>query len=198
MQWESWPTTLRWPTSDDPSATSQPDVLENQLQNNGLTIRDRTYNLLTQATTYEAFSNDGFAGPQSDPRWYDSLESIHNQVRWKPSFIGVFADSCFLSKLHGLTGGNGHMGVVDYAAFDPVFYLHHTNVSFAVSFYLLLTLTYPTRLIGYLRFGKVGWKKVAHFGSMSDSEIPALNPDSYVIPRPNQWVTSLSILWAPS
>lgn len=85
--------------------------MEANLNNNRLTVRDRTYNLLTQATTYEAFSNDGFLGSQTDPTYFDSLESIHGQI-------------------HGMTGRNGHMAVVDYAAFDPVFWMHHCNVSF--------------------------------------------------------------------
>ena len=84
------------------TAQSQPERLEVQLGNNKLTLRDRTFNLLTQATTWAAFSNDGFQGNRSNPIFYDSLESIHGQI-------------------HGLTGQNGHMSVVDFAAFDPVF-----------------------------------------------------------------------------
>ena len=94
--------------------------MENNLHNNRLTLRDRTYNLLTQAGSFEAFSNDGFTGPQTSPTFFDSLESIHGQ-------------------LHVLTGKNGHMGVVDYAAFDPVFWLHHTNVGSLLCGRLLLT-----------------------------------------------------------
>jgi tyrosinase len=84
--------------------------MERNLANNRLTLRDRTYNLLTQASTYEAFSNDGWLGPRADPRAFDSLESVHGQI-------------------HGMCGRNGHMAAVDYAAFDPVFWLHHCNVS---------------------------------------------------------------------
>jgi hypothetical protein len=51
-----------------------------------------------------------FPRPATDPAFYDSLESIHGQI-------------------HGMTGRNGHMGVVDFAAFDPVFWMHHANVS---------------------------------------------------------------------
>ncbi|KAG8829703.1 hypothetical protein FRB91_002786 [Serendipita sp. 411] len=107
--WESWPSTLRWPTRTDATGQSNPTQMERNLSNNRLTIRDRTYNLLTQARSYEAFSNDGFLGTSADPIAYDSLESIHGQM-------------------HGMTGRNGHMGVVDYAAFDPIFWLHHCNV----------------------------------------------------------------------
>lgn len=109
-QWEAWLSTYRWPTTTDKNAQSNSTAMESDLDNNKLTLRDRTYNLLTQATTYEAFSEDGYLGPQTDPKWYESLESIHNMI-------------------HGMTGSNGHMGVVDFAAFDPVFWLHHCNVS---------------------------------------------------------------------
>ncbi|KAG8824552.1 hypothetical protein FRC17_009078 [Serendipita sp. 399] len=107
--WEAWRSTLRWPTTRDANGQSNAVQMERNLSNNRLTIRDRTYNLLTQARTYEAFSNDGFLGPAADPNAFDSLESIHGQM-------------------HGMTGRNGHMGVVDYAAFDPIFWLHHCNV----------------------------------------------------------------------
>lgn len=106
LQWEGWSGTLRYPTTISPQAAttaqSQPESLEAQLSSNTLTLRDRTFNLLTQATTWAAFSNDGFQGNRSNPIFYDSLESIHGQI-------------------HGLTGRNGHMSVVDFAAFDPVF-----------------------------------------------------------------------------
>jgi tyrosinase len=64
-------------------------------------------------------------GPQSDPRFYDSLESIHGQI-------------------HGLVGKNGHMGVVDFAAFDPVFWLHHCNVDRLFAIWQALN---PTRFV---------------------------------------------------
>lgn len=109
VQWESWRATVRWPTNTTASAVSNGDAMDRNLSNNRLTLRDRTYNLLTQARDYEGFSNDGFPGTRANPTAFDSLESIHGQI-------------------HGMTGKNGHMGVVDFAAFDPVFWLHHTNV----------------------------------------------------------------------
>jgi len=79
------------------------------LKNNTLTLRDRTYNLLTQVHDWFSFSHDG-TKPGKPPGQYDSIESIHNEI-------------------HGLAGRNGHMGVVDYAVFDPIFWMHHANVS---------------------------------------------------------------------
>lgn len=93
--------------------------MDANLNNNRLIIRDRTYNLLTQSTTFKNFSNDGFQGSEQDPRYYDSLEALHGQI-------------------HGLVGGGtgirmgGHMGIPDFAAFDPIFWLHHANVSCSV------------------------------------------------------------------
>lgn len=43
--------------------------------------------------------------------------------------------------LHGLLGGAGHMGNPDYAAFDPVFFLHHCNVD---RLFAIWQATYPT------------------------------------------------------
>ncbi|PVF92484.1 Di-copper centre-containing protein [Serendipita vermifera] len=107
--WESWMATIRWPTRGDSRGVSDTTTLEAILQRNRAAIRLRVYNLLTQSATYEAFSNDGFDGPRTDPRYYDSLEAIHGTI-------------------HGLTGNDGHMGDPDFAAFDPVFWLHHANV----------------------------------------------------------------------
>lgn len=83
--------------------------MQDTLKNNRLTLRDRTYNILTQIKDYVLFSHDTSNGDEHPPAGYDSIESIHNQI-------------------HGLAGANGHMGVVDYAAFDPVFFMHHANV----------------------------------------------------------------------
>jgi hypothetical protein len=49
----------------------------------------------------------------------------------------------------------------------------------------------------YLRFGKVRGERKAHsFGSISDPKTLALNPDSYVVPRPNEYAISLFTLVA--
>ena len=82
--------------------------MQKVLGNNTRTLRDRTYNLLTQVHDWFPFSHDG-TKPGQPPAHYDSIESIHNEI-------------------HGLAGKNGHMGVVAYAAFDPIFWMHHANV----------------------------------------------------------------------
>lgn len=109
--------------------------MEAQLGNNKLTLRDRTFNLLTQATTWAAFSNDGFQGNRSNPIFYDSLESIHGQI-------------------HGLTGMNGHMSVVDFAAFDPVFVRYQCSSGALVDLWKQFSGCTIQMSIVFLQFGK--------------------------------------------
>jgi tyrosinase len=73
-------------------------------------IRSATYKLLLDVTNYGVFSNDLYPGPHTDPGTYQSIEAIHNNI-------------------HVSVGRGGHMNVPDFAAFDPIFWLHHANVS---------------------------------------------------------------------
>jgi tyrosinase len=107
--WESWERTVRYPTTTDSSAEATPEKMQATLKNNQYTLRDRVYNLLTQVKNYDKFSHDASGGVDVGTDGLDSIESIHNQM-------------------HLLGGNNGHMGVVDYASFDPIFWLHHANV----------------------------------------------------------------------
>ena len=83
--------------------------MDANLLNQTLTWRDQTYNLLTSMKNYGFFSNDSYPGPRTDPVNYASLETIHNGI-------------------HGNVGNGGHMGIPDFAAFDPIFMMHHANV----------------------------------------------------------------------
>jgi tyrosinase len=104
--WNAWQGTLRWPTSEDPSASSQQNLAQSAIENNRLNLRDNVYNLFTQCSQYPEFSND--ASGNSDAGCHNSLEAIHDSI-------------------HSLVGGqnDGHMTYLWYAAFDPVFWLHH-------------------------------------------------------------------------
>ncbi|KAL8999226.1 MAG: hypothetical protein Q9169_001891 [Polycauliona sp. 2 TL-2023] len=82
-----WQQTLRYPSAQNDAATSQNDLVSQQIEKAQSTYAQRIMNLL-QA--------------------YPSLESLHNQI-------------------HGLMGNGGHMSFIDYAAFDPVFWLHHVQ-----------------------------------------------------------------------
>jgi tyrosinase len=102
---------VRYPTSKTKDVKSQPAAMQKELESKYHVLRDKTYILLTQATDYGAFSNDSHIGPEQDPISYNNIESIHNDI-------------------HGFAGEDGHMGTVDYAAFDPIFWLHHANVRY--------------------------------------------------------------------
>jgi hypothetical protein len=67
--------------------------MQAQLKNNALTLRDRTYNLLTQAKDYGAFATDDFTGTEQNPTHYDSLESIHTQIHGRPAIMDIWASS---------------------------------------------------------------------------------------------------------
>ncbi|KAG8810691.1 hypothetical protein FRC17_002833, partial [Serendipita sp. 399] len=144
--WEKWPSTLRYPTSRGPSGRSNTSLLEGTLQNNGLTLRDRTYILLTQYDSYSVVSNDKWPVPRGR---FDSIESVHGSV-------------------HIFVGNDGHMGVADYAAFDPVFWLHHCNVRMKSSDSSVEPLlTVPSKVDRIFAL----WQ--------------ALHPDSYVVKQVN-------------
>ncbi|KAI9812447.1 MAG: hypothetical protein M1827_004678 [Pycnora praestabilis] len=100
----TYPESARWP---DDSGNSQPSLANAQLVHNGPAIHDSLYLLIAQQSDYAPFSNTGYVDGQGGT--YENLEDLHNQI-------------------HGLVGGNGHMGWIPYAGFDPIFFLHHANV----------------------------------------------------------------------
>ncbi|KAK6357648.1 hypothetical protein TWF718_001956 [Orbilia javanica] len=86
------------------------DTLNAQLANIGSNLRDRVFILLADKgyANYARFSNKGTTTAVSGK--LDSLESVHDVI-------------------HATVGGaTGEMGWVDYAAHDPLFFLHHTNI----------------------------------------------------------------------
>lgn len=108
MQLNQFYQTMRYPTTYNSSATSQNNLVAQQLDNNRAAFSNRLYNLFTIYHDYVTFSNEAWI-PQENPNGYDSIESIHDTI-------------------HGLIGSGGHMMYIDYAAFDPVFFLHHAMI----------------------------------------------------------------------
>ncbi|KAI9840552.1 MAG: hypothetical protein M1837_001532 [Sclerophora amabilis] len=98
-----YPNTVRYP---DANGNSQPNLINQQLARNAADIQDRTYLLLSQQSSYAAFSNTGYRDRSGQTT--DSLENLHNGI-------------------HSLIGNGGHMSYVPYSGFDPVFFLHHAN-----------------------------------------------------------------------
>ncbi|KAM3075779.1 hypothetical protein ACMFMG_007905 [Clarireedia jacksonii] len=103
----NWKNTLRWPTSNAATATSQNDQAELQLEANQPNFRNQLMTLFSNYQRYNTFSNEG-----SGSAGFGNLESIHDTV-------------------HVVTGGldiPGHMTVVPVSSFDPIFWFHHANV----------------------------------------------------------------------
>ena len=102
-QFSGWESTVRWPRNG--TATSQNNLAEQALQSEVRNLRERVFYILSSYLRYGPFSNN--AWNKGRPGIYGSLEGVHDTI-------------------HNKTGGEGHMGNVAYAAFDPIFWLHHT------------------------------------------------------------------------
>jgi tyrosinase len=104
LQFNVWPETLRDPTSStNPKASSQNSAVDRILDNARPGIRSNLYTLFSAYHTFNDFSNNILSGSGTS----GSLEGIHDNI-------------------HGIFGTNGgDMGYLDYAAFDPIFWLHH-------------------------------------------------------------------------
>jgi tyrosinase len=97
--------TVRTP---DSNGNSQPDVINKGLLANKQMVHDAIYPLLSSQPDYNAMSNTFYRGPNGQT--YQNLENMHNYM-------------------HGMIGGyGGHMSYIVYSSFDPIFWLHHTNV----------------------------------------------------------------------
>lgn len=98
---------MRAPTSTSPYAVSDNSVIAQNLASDMVQNQQRLYNLFSSYSNYTMFSNEGWA---ADTSQYDSLESVHDGV-------------------HSALGGqNGHMTIVPFSAFDPLFFLHHCMI----------------------------------------------------------------------
>ncbi|KAI9892115.1 MAG: hypothetical protein M1814_001821 [Vezdaea aestivalis] len=105
--WTVFPSTLRHATSGRPDATSKNQDVNLAIRNSQESLRESLYTLVMEYEQYLDFSNTRFHS--GNPNRYDSLEDLHNGI-------------------HVSIGGQGHMTVPDFAAFDPIFWLHHCAV----------------------------------------------------------------------
>lgn len=98
---------MRAPTSSGSDASSNNSEVNQGLASHMAQNQQRLYNLFSSYSNYTTFSNEGWA---SDTSRYDSLESLHDNV-------------------HAMLGGSlGHMTIVPFSAFDPLFFLHHCMI----------------------------------------------------------------------
>lgn len=105
--------TRRHPTAD--GRASQNTLADQQMRNTYQSRRQNTYNLFS-ISNFNAFSNDAYQ-PNNTPINWVSVESIHNEIHVN---IG---------------GSQGHMSLLDYSSFDPLFWLHHCMVDRLVAMY---------------------------------------------------------------
>ncbi|KAF9018170.1 Di-copper centre-containing protein [Hymenopellis radicata] len=82
-------------------------ALKEDLLAGALNIRKDTHDMLLRTKNWEQFSNTSTS--KESYAVANSLEQIHNGM-------------------HDRIGGCGQMGAKDAAAYDPIFWLHHTNV----------------------------------------------------------------------
>ncbi|KAE8445423.1 hypothetical protein EG329_013436 [Mollisiaceae sp. DMI_Dod_QoI] len=111
IPYAKWTSTLRYPSNPtSTAAVSQENQVFQTMSTQFAAIQQNVNILLTDPnyTDFTTFSNHELIN--EDPGYQASLEDIHNGI-------------------HGAVGGpGGHMGDLDYSAFDPVFWLHHVNV----------------------------------------------------------------------
>jgi tyrosinase len=113
IQYNTWATTHRYPQDGRPNTQSQDGLVNSSVNSQVGSIRSQIRYVLGSIPDFGAFSNDKWI--PAAPGTYPSLEDIHDN-------------------LHVLCGGPspsqrrapaGNMSEIPYAAFDPVFWLHH-------------------------------------------------------------------------
>ncbi|KAI5926790.1 hypothetical protein F4810DRAFT_724400 [Camillea tinctor] len=115
-----WNETKRapWPVTA-PDAVSNNSYVALWLDSHLPSYQQRLYNLFANSPNYSTFSNEAWI-PYGNNGTYDSLESLHDSI-------------------HTAAGGGwGHLAIILYSAFDPLFFLHHANVDRIFSMWQLI------------------------------------------------------------
>ncbi|RYP23081.1 hypothetical protein DL765_001336 [Monosporascus sp. GIB2] len=110
LPFNTWNETKRAPRPiNSPAATSNNSFVARALDSQMPSFQQRLYNLFANYPNYTSFSNEAWI-PTDDNGTYDSIEALHDSI-------------------HTLGGGAfGHLSIIQYSAFDPLFLLHHVNV----------------------------------------------------------------------
>jgi tyrosinase len=114
-------TTLRRPVAN-PSRSNN-NELNSRMNSLRVSLRDRVYGIFMSGASWGSVSTSAIgvriAQNGNSP---DSFESIHDAV-------------------HSTTGGEtgGHMYYLDYSSFDPIFWLHHTNIDRLLAMYQVVS-----------------------------------------------------------
>ncbi|KAF3061355.1 Tyrosinase [Daldinia childiae] len=108
--YNTWLETKRAPRPiNSANATSNNSFVAHALDVHLPSFQQRLYNLFSNYPNYTTFSNEAWIpGPNNGT--YDSLESLHDAI-------------------HTVGGGvYGHLAIIAYSGFDPLFWLHHANI----------------------------------------------------------------------
>jgi tyrosinase len=115
--WDSFPQTLRRPVSNP--TRSNNNEMNARFDNMRVSLRDRVFALFSSKQSW-GFASSSQIGVRTDlsGSGTDSFESVHDSI-------------------HNAAGGEsgGHMYYLDMSAFDPLFWLHHTNVDRLLNMY---------------------------------------------------------------
>ncbi|KAF8523887.1 common central domain of tyrosinase-domain-containing protein, partial [Hysterangium stoloniferum] len=128
-----WKRTYRYAESKEVDPETNIKQLQAKVKTEARGLRSKVSLLFTASTqadsvqTWDEFSCTSTQSLRAKNfQNFGSLEGVHNNV-------------------HGILGGNGHMTDPDYAAFDPIFFLHHCNVD---RLYALWEYCYPDVWMG--------------------------------------------------
>ncbi|KJX92108.1 tyrosinase precursor like protein [Zymoseptoria brevis] len=110
----TWQNTLRWPRDNTITGVSNNQECGLAFSQIRQSLQDQVYNVLTQCSSYPDFSNDDSRA--SSRQCSTSLEDLHNLIHITAGGPGG----------NGFSGG--HMTYLPLAAFDPMFWVHHTMV----------------------------------------------------------------------
>ncbi|KAK6535806.1 hypothetical protein TWF281_000057 [Arthrobotrys megalospora] len=122
-RFRQWRRTLRHPRDDSPGVGDNIGAANTALTSNGNNIRQQVHELLLRSLPQDDNANIISGTPNSggDPaRW----GAFSNRVGNSGASVESIHDG-----IHVWCGGDlGHMSSVPYSSFDPIFFLHHTNV----------------------------------------------------------------------
>ncbi|KAF2278293.1 Di-copper centre-containing protein [Westerdykella ornata] len=118
--WGNFATTLRRPVANP--TRSNNNEFNSRMQSLRVSLRDRIYGLFAArpVPSFGYVSTSQIGARPAGGNNVDSFESIHDAI-------------------HVTAGGEsgGHMYYLDYSAFDPLFWLHHTNIDRLLAMYQL-------------------------------------------------------------
>ncbi|KAF1837944.1 Di-copper centre-containing protein [Decorospora gaudefroyi] len=115
--WNNFPSSLRRPVANP--TRSNNNEMNARFNSMRISLRDRVFALFSSKSSWGDASTEAI-GVRTDlsGSGVDSFESVHDAI-------------------HNTAGGEtgGHMYYLDVAAFDPIFWLHHTNVDRLLAMY---------------------------------------------------------------